>query len=99
MTLKPGSQLGPYEIVEPIGAGGMGEVYPGKTFKNKMSLFKGKDQIDLYYFGPGHTRRCLGCFQSDPGKAGIQSIALFRIQSLFRFESKMIGLPCRLNEV
>jgi cyclase len=28
---------------------------PGKTFKNKMSLFKGKDQIDLYYFGPGHT--------------------------------------------
>ena len=28
---------------------------PGKTFKNKMSLLKGKDQIDLYYFGPGHT--------------------------------------------
>ncbi len=25
--LKPGSRLGPYEIVEPIGAGGMGEVY------------------------------------------------------------------------
>jgi serine/threonine protein kinase len=27
MTLEPGSKLGPYEIVEPIGAGGMGEVY------------------------------------------------------------------------
>jgi cyclase len=28
---------------------------PGKTFKDKLSLLKGKDQIDLYYFGPGHT--------------------------------------------
>ena len=27
MTLDAGSRLGPYEIIEPIGAGGMGEVY------------------------------------------------------------------------
>ena len=27
MTLSAGSRLGPYEIVAPIGAGGMGEVY------------------------------------------------------------------------
>ena len=27
MTLASGSKLGPYEIVEPLGAGGMGEVY------------------------------------------------------------------------
>src|ERR1700683_2787653 len=27
MTLIPGSKLGPYEILSPLGAGGMGEVY------------------------------------------------------------------------
>jgi glyoxylase-like metal-dependent hydrolase (beta-lactamase superfamily II) len=28
---------------------------PKKTFKDKMSLLAGKDRIDLYYFGAGHT--------------------------------------------
>ena len=28
---------------------------PKRTFKDRLSLFSGKDQIELYYFGRGHT--------------------------------------------
>jgi cyclase len=28
---------------------------PGKTYQDKLSLGSGKDRIDLYYFGRGHT--------------------------------------------
>jgi cyclase len=32
-----------------------GQGLPKRTFKDKMTIGKGADQIDLYYFGPGHT--------------------------------------------
>jgi glyoxylase-like metal-dependent hydrolase (beta-lactamase superfamily II) len=32
-----------------------GKGLPKRTFKDKMTLGRGADQIDLYYFGPGHT--------------------------------------------
>jgi glyoxylase-like metal-dependent hydrolase (beta-lactamase superfamily II) len=28
---------------------------PKRTYKDKLTIGKGRDEIDLYYFGPGHT--------------------------------------------
>ena len=38
MALTPGTRLGPYEIVAPIGAGGMGEVYRASDSHLKRSV-------------------------------------------------------------
>jgi glyoxylase-like metal-dependent hydrolase (beta-lactamase superfamily II) len=32
-----------------------GRGLPKRTFKDRMTLFKGPDEVDLYYFGRGHT--------------------------------------------
>ena len=39
MTLSSGTQLGPYEIIAPLGAGGMGEVYRAKDLKLDRDAF------------------------------------------------------------
>jgi serine/threonine protein kinase len=38
MPIDPGTRLGPYEIVAPIGAGGMGEVYKGRDTRLDRSV-------------------------------------------------------------
>ena len=38
MALKPGTQLGPYQITAPLGAGGMGEVYRATDAKLKREV-------------------------------------------------------------
>ena len=38
MALSPGTQLGPYEIVAAIGAGGMGEVYRARDTRLERSV-------------------------------------------------------------
>jgi glyoxylase-like metal-dependent hydrolase (beta-lactamase superfamily II) len=35
--------------------GDKAKALPKQTFKDKLSIGKGKDQVDLYYFGRGHT--------------------------------------------
>ena len=38
MSLEPGVRLGPYEIVAPLGAGGMGEVYRARDARLKRNV-------------------------------------------------------------
>ena len=38
MSLAPGTKLGPYEIVAPLGAGGMGEVYRGRDTRLERTV-------------------------------------------------------------
>jgi hypothetical protein len=47
MTLAAGTRLGPYEIVAPIGAGGMGEVEPScgrEPFGDAQGRLRGSAQ-------------------------------------------------------
>src|SRR5438445_11864185 len=38
MTLAAGSRLGPYEVLSPLGAGGMGEVYKAKDTRLERTV-------------------------------------------------------------
>src|SRR5215472_2368746 len=38
MALAPGTRLGPYEILQPIGAGGMGEVYRARDTRLERTV-------------------------------------------------------------
>jgi serine/threonine protein kinase len=38
MPLNPGTKLGPYEVVEPLGAGGMGEVYRARDTRLERTV-------------------------------------------------------------
>src|SRR5512140_2487235 len=38
MTITPGTRLGPYEAIAPIGAGGMGEVWRGRDTRLERSV-------------------------------------------------------------
>lgn len=56
MPLQPGSRLGAYEVLEPIGAGGMGEVYRARdtALKREVAI---KVLPDLWSRDPERLRR------------------------------------------
>src|SRR5437016_6705058 len=58
-----------------------GKGLPKRTFKDRMTIGRGADEIDLYYFGPGHTN----------GDAWVAFPALRTIHSGDMFANK--GLP------
>ena len=51
MASPPGFPAGGPNIFQANNGKGM----PKRTFKDKMTLGNGKDRVDLYYFGRGHT--------------------------------------------
>jgi len=60
---------------------GANEKYlPKKTFKDKLTLFGGKDQLDLYYFGPGHTNG--DAFVVFPAVRAMQTGDMFQLKWL-----------------
>jgi len=65
MTLAAGTRLGPYEILGPIGAGGMGEVYRARDAR------LGRDvAVKVLRGEPGHTPVQLRRFEQEARLAG-----------------------------
>jgi glyoxylase-like metal-dependent hydrolase (beta-lactamase superfamily II) len=60
---------------------------PKRTFKDKLSIGKGQDQIDLYYFGRGHTS----------GDTFIVFPALRTMHAGDMFAQKMLPLVDKMN--
>jgi glyoxylase-like metal-dependent hydrolase (beta-lactamase superfamily II) len=69
---------------------------PKKTFKDKLTLYSGRDQIDLYHFGPGHTSGDL--FVVFPALRTIQTGDMFQVKWLPFIDDRNGGSSLRFGE-
>src|SRR5882672_1284659 len=60
MTIAPGSRLGPYEVVAPLGAGGMGEVWRGTDTRLNRDV-----AIKILPAGFAHNEEFLARFERE----------------------------------
>jgi serine/threonine protein kinase len=57
MTLTSGTKLGPYEMVSPLGAGGMGEVYRARDTRRDREVAIKVLPSDLSVSAPSASQR------------------------------------------
>jgi serine/threonine protein kinase len=69
MTLSSGTKLGPYEILAPIGKGGMGEVYRARDTKLDREV-----PIKILPASFAHDRERVARFERTRGAASIESV-------------------------
>jgi|SRR5882724_636425 len=71
MSLAAGTKLGPYEIVSPLGAGGMGEVYRALV----MELVEGQTLTERIARGPIPLEETLSGKQLYSGETAPETLA------------------------
>ena len=69
---------------------------PKQTFKDKLTLYSGKDQVDLYYFGPGHTNG--DTFVVFPALRTIQTGDMFQVKWLPFIDDKNGGTSLHFGD-
>ena len=69
MPLTPGDKLGPYAILSPLGAGGMGEVYKARDTRLDSSVavaLHGNDDFPSWLTGRCQNKNCYKMHDSSP---------------------------------